>query len=112
MLSKSYGDITPKTDLGKLAVAAYAVIIINVVGGLLQPARTYLEALCRVSAATQPEDAAGEEKEEEEAQKEEDVGKENLPSSAAEQKASSPARAAKKIATGSYRTVESPKKER
>jgi hypothetical protein len=43
-----YGDYTPKSDIGKLAVAAYAIAVVNVIAGLLKPGRTYLEDLCRV----------------------------------------------------------------
>lgn len=43
-----YGDLTPKSDVGKLAVAVYVVMVVNVVAGLLQPGRIYLEDLCRV----------------------------------------------------------------
>jgi hypothetical protein len=43
-----YGDYTPKTDMGKVAVAAYAIAVVNVVAGLLKPGRMYLEDLCRV----------------------------------------------------------------
>lgn len=42
-----YGDVTPTTDTGKLAVAMYVILVSNVIGGLLQPARMYLEALCQ-----------------------------------------------------------------
>ena len=34
------------TDNGKLAAAVYALIAVNVVGGLLAPAADYLSALC------------------------------------------------------------------
>ena len=50
----SYGDITPRTDWGKLAVAAYAVVMCGVVGALLQPGREFLENLCRVKVAPSP----------------------------------------------------------
>ena len=41
-----FGDVTPSTDVGKIAVALYAILVINVVGGLLQPAGDFLERLC------------------------------------------------------------------
>jgi len=96
--------------MGKLAVAAYAVFMINIVGALLQPGRAYLESLCRVLEEPQPTAVV-----EEEPQKEEST----LPSIPLEKKvsfpddsspASSPARGATKIATGSYREVGSPSK--
>jgi len=43
-----YGDIHPKTDAGKLAVALYAIVAINAVGSLLQPAKEVLHSLCKV----------------------------------------------------------------
>jgi hypothetical protein len=43
-----YGDMTPATDLGKIAVAIYAIMAVNVVLSLLVPARRYLESFCRV----------------------------------------------------------------
>jgi len=46
-----YGDATPKSDLGKVAVAVYAILVVNVVATLLQPGRRYLERLCRVPSA-------------------------------------------------------------
>lgn len=42
-----YGDVTPSTNIGKIAIAFYAVFVVNVVSGLLQPARALLERLCR-----------------------------------------------------------------
>lgn len=42
-----YGDVTPTTDEGKIAVAMYTILVSNVIGGLLQPARSYLESLCQ-----------------------------------------------------------------
>lgn len=41
-----YGDIGPKTDEGKIATALYAVLIINVVGAMLEPARNLLSRFC------------------------------------------------------------------
>jgi len=35
--------------MGKLAVAGYAILVINVVGALLQPGREYLLSLCCVA---------------------------------------------------------------
>ena len=43
-----YGDVTPHSDVGKILVALYAILVINVMGGLLQPARRVLESLCRI----------------------------------------------------------------
>lgn len=45
-----YGNITPKTDLGKICTAVYAILICNVMGGLLEPARKYLESFCHVKS--------------------------------------------------------------
>lgn len=42
-----YGDISPRSDIGKLAVAGYAILVINVVGALLEPARDFLESYCK-----------------------------------------------------------------
>jgi hypothetical protein len=47
----SYGDLTPRSDVGKLAVAFYAIMVVNVVAGLLKPGRMYLEELCHVPKA-------------------------------------------------------------
>ena len=41
-----YGDVTPKTDNGKLAAALYTLVAVNVVGGLLQPAADFLSKFC------------------------------------------------------------------
>ncbi|EEC50899.1 predicted protein [Phaeodactylum tricornutum CCAP 1055/1] len=38
-----YGDVTPSTDAGKIAVAFYAICAIPVVAGLMEPARVLLE---------------------------------------------------------------------
>jgi hypothetical protein len=40
--------MTPATDLGKVAVAIYAIVAVNAVVALLLPARQYLEGFCRV----------------------------------------------------------------
>lgn len=45
----SYGDYTPKSDVGKLAVAGYALMAVNVMAGILKPSREYLENLCCVT---------------------------------------------------------------
>lgn len=42
-----YGDVTPQTDLGKVAVALYAIFSNGAMAILLSPARGYLENLCR-----------------------------------------------------------------
>jgi voltage-gated potassium channel len=42
-----YGDITPTSDVGKIAVALYAIVVINVISGLIQEPRRFLENLCR-----------------------------------------------------------------
>jgi hypothetical protein len=36
--------------MGKLAVAGYAIMVVNVMAGLLKPSRIYLEDLCRVKS--------------------------------------------------------------
>mmetsp|Transcript_17637 Transcript_17637/g.51349 ORF Transcript_17637/g.51349 Transcript_17637/m.51349 type:complete len:202 (-) Transcript_17637:136-741(-) len=41
-----YGDIGPKTDEGKIATALYAVLVVNVMGALLEPARNFLSQFC------------------------------------------------------------------
>ena len=43
-----YGDISPKTDMGKLAVALYAILAINVVASILEPAMQFLLTFCVV----------------------------------------------------------------
>jgi hypothetical protein len=43
-----YGDVTPASDLGKIAVACYAMMVIPVVSLLLEPCRIFLENLCFV----------------------------------------------------------------
>lgn len=43
-----YGDITPTTDMGKICVALYSLLVINVMGACLEPAREFLEGLCHV----------------------------------------------------------------
>ena len=43
-----YGDKTPSTDLGKLAVALYAVLVVNVMAVVLAPGRAYFDQFCRV----------------------------------------------------------------
>jgi hypothetical protein len=45
-----YGDVTPTSDVGKIAVALYAILVINVLSGLIQQPRRFLESLCRVDA--------------------------------------------------------------
>lgn len=46
-----YGDVYPVTDNGKLAAALYALVAVNVVGGLLEPAAGFLSGLCAVDSA-------------------------------------------------------------
>eukprot|EP00542_Grammatophora_oceanica_P011081 CAMPEP_0194027002 /NCGR_PEP_ID=MMETSP0009_2-20130614/1236_1 /TAXON_ID=210454 /ORGANISM="Grammatophora oceanica, Strain CCMP 410" /LENGTH=210 /DNA_ID=CAMNT_0038665923 /DNA_START=156 /DNA_END=788 /DNA_ORIENTATION=- len=41
-----YGDISPSSDVGKVAVALYAIVMVNVVGGMLEPAKAYLMEMC------------------------------------------------------------------
>lgn len=45
-----YGDETPKSDLGKVLVALYAILVVNVMAVLLQPSKDFLERLCRLPA--------------------------------------------------------------
>jgi hypothetical protein len=52
-----YGDMTPATDLGKIAVAIYAIVAVNAVVALLLPARQYLEGFCRVKDVVKYSDA-------------------------------------------------------
>jgi hypothetical protein len=35
--------------VGKLAVAGYAILAVNVMAGILKPSRIYLENLCRIA---------------------------------------------------------------
>ena len=35
--------------MGKLAVAGYAIMVVNVMAGLLKPSRVFLENLCHVT---------------------------------------------------------------
>ena len=42
-----YGDVTPTSDIGKIAVACYAICAINVFGALLDTAKVFLESFCR-----------------------------------------------------------------
>lgn len=51
-----YGDITPSSDEGKLAVALYAILVINVMGGLLRPAGDFLERLCHKTVPSKKKD--------------------------------------------------------
>jgi len=48
-ISKSYGDVTPKSDLGRTVVAIYAILVLNAIGGLLAVSKEYLESICRTS---------------------------------------------------------------
>ena len=50
-----YGDVTPKSDLGRLVVAIYAVLVLNAVGGLLGVSREYLESFCRTKIVDREE---------------------------------------------------------
>lgn len=45
-----YGDLAPSSNYGKIAVALYAIASVNVMVILLQPARRFLEQLCRTQA--------------------------------------------------------------
>ena len=42
-----YGDLAPSSNVGKIAVALYAIASVNVMAILLEPARRYLELFCR-----------------------------------------------------------------
>jgi Ion channel len=46
-----YGDETPKSDLGKILVALYAILVVNVMAVLLQPSKDFFERLCRPAPA-------------------------------------------------------------
>lgn len=41
-----YGDKTPSSDMGKVFVALYAIFAVQVMAGLLEPAKRALESLC------------------------------------------------------------------
>jgi Ion channel len=45
-----YGDLTPRSDAGKIAVACYGIVGINVLAVILKPARDFFESLCHVKA--------------------------------------------------------------
>ncbi|CAB9510961.1 Ion channel [Seminavis robusta] len=47
-----YGDISPKSDAGKLAVALYALLAVNAVASLLEPAKDVLIEFCMVPPET------------------------------------------------------------
>ena len=47
-----YGDISPKSDAGKIAAALYAILAVNVIASLLEPAKDYLLSFCLVPAPT------------------------------------------------------------
>ena len=53
-----YGDVSPKTDAGKLAVALYAIAAVNVVASLLEPAKEFLLSFCfeQPQVATEKQD--------------------------------------------------------
>ena len=46
-----FGDLAPVTEEGKLAAALYALVAVNVVGGLLEPAKTFLSRLVESGSA-------------------------------------------------------------
>jgi hypothetical protein len=41
-----YGDLTPATDMGKMLVALYALLVVNVMGALLETGKEYLLRFC------------------------------------------------------------------
>lgn len=47
-----YGDIGPKTDHGRLATALFAILAVNVIGGMLEPAKRHLSELCMETPTT------------------------------------------------------------
>jgi hypothetical protein len=49
LLLSRYGDITPKSDEGRLCVAIYAVLSLNVMGGLLDVGREWADSFCRTT---------------------------------------------------------------
>lgn len=49
-----YGDLTPRTDLGKVAVALYALLVVNVIGALLEGVKEYLITFCMLPATVSP----------------------------------------------------------
>lgn len=50
-----YGDLVPVTEEGKLAAALYALVAVNVVGGLLEPAKAFLSGLVESDSAIMKE---------------------------------------------------------
>jgi len=51
-----YGDFTPTTDVGKVAVGLYAILVVNVMAGLLEPGRRFWIQLCKVSSKNSQND--------------------------------------------------------
>lgn len=49
-----YGNIVPRTDLGRIFVAIYAMMVCNVAAGVLDQGRVYLESFCRYPAPSKP----------------------------------------------------------
>jgi len=47
-----YGDITPHSDLGRFMLALYALLVVNVMGGLLDVVRQQLEVFCKTTTTT------------------------------------------------------------
>ena len=41
-----YADKSPSSDAGKIAAAIFAILVINVTGGLLEPAASFLSSYC------------------------------------------------------------------
>jgi len=62
-----YGDIWPKTDNGRLATALYAILAVNVIGGMLEPAKRHLSEFCMATpkAGTKSKEPVGETKKQE-----------------------------------------------
>ena len=49
-----YGDYPPTSDWGKLLISVYCIVAIPVFSMLLEPAKDYLEDLCRVETSSLP----------------------------------------------------------
>ena len=53
LVASTWSDVTPQSEMGRLALAVYAILVVNVVAGFLGPARGYFEAFCRTKSHAQ-----------------------------------------------------------
>jgi|TARA_B110000208_G_scaffold186703_2_gene243624 hypothetical protein len=54
-----YGDMSPKTDHGKIAAAFYALVAVNVVGALLDPCKEILQGFASDTGSFDDVDTSG-----------------------------------------------------